>query len=184
MSTPTTAAAKAVPTTAAKAAQPTTAPSTERQPITEAKASSPNASFVAKPAEISHRWYVVDATGIPLGRLASRIATVLRGKNKPEFTPSVDTGDFVVVVNAEKVGLTGSKLDGKFFYSHSGIPTGFKQESYRLLIQRKPEFIIEKAVKGMLPKNVLGRQMHTKLKVYAGPAHPHAAQQPAPFPAA
>jgi len=153
-------------------------------PITQAKAASPNASFIAKPLEVVHRWYVVDATGIPLGRLASRVATVLRGKNKPEFTPHVDTGDFVIVVNAEKVGLTGSKLDGKFFYSHSGIPTGFKQESYRLLIQRKPEFIIEKAVKGMLPKNVLGRQMHTKLKVYAGPTHPHAAQQPAPFPAA
>ncbi len=152
-------------------------------PTRAATASQPNASFLAKPLEVTHRWFVVDAAGIPLGRLASRIASVLRGKNKPEYTPSVDTGDFVIVVNAEKVGLTGNKLDGKFYYRHSGIPTGFKQESYRLLIQRKPEFIIEKAVKGMLPKNVLGRQMHGKLKVYAGPTHPHTAQQPAPLPA-
>ena len=136
-----------------------------------------------KSAQESRSWFVVDATDIPLGRLASEVARVLRGKHKPTFTPHEDTGDFVIVVNAGKVKLTGNKHEGKFYYRHSGIPTGFKQESYRLLLQRKPEFIIEKAVKGMLPKNVLGRQMHGKLKVYAGPTHPHQAQQPAPLPA-
>jgi large subunit ribosomal protein L13 len=129
-------------------------------------------------AEKSRVWYVVDATDKPLGRLASEIAHVLRGKHKPTFTPHVDTGDFVIVVNAGKVKLTGAKLDKKFYYRHSGIPGGFKAEAYRALIERKPELPIEKAVKGMLPHNVLGRQMFTKLKVYATPDHPHAAQQP------
>ena len=126
-------------------------------------------------------WFVVDATDKPLGRLASEIARVLRGKHKPSFTPHLDMGDFVVVVNAGKVKLTGQKLDKKFWYRHSGIPGGFKAESYRHVLARRPELPIEKAVKGMLPKNVLGRQMLTKLKVYATPDHPHAAQQPKPL---
>jgi large subunit ribosomal protein L13 len=142
----------------------------------------PNASFFAVSNEVTRRWYVVDASGQPLGRLASKIAQVLRGKNKPEYTPSVDTGDFVVVINAEKVALTGGKLDTKFWNRHSGIPTGFKSESYRSLMARRPEFAIEKAVKGMLPKNPLGRAMHSKLKVYAGATHPHAAQKPEALP--
>ena len=129
-------------------------------------------------ADKSRAWFVVDATDKPLGRLASEIARVLRGKHKPTFTPHVDTGDFVIVVNAAKVKLTGAKLDKKFYYHHSGIPGGFKAEAYRSLLERKPELPIEKAVKGMLPKNVLGREMFTKLKVYATPDHPHAAQQP------
>jgi len=132
-------------------------------------------------ADKSRAWFVVDATDKPLGRLASEIARVLRGKHKPSFTPHIDTGDFVIVVNASKVKLTGNKLDKKFFYHHSGIPGGFKAEAYRSLLERKPEWPIEKAVKGMLPKNVLGRQMFTKLKVYATPDHPHAAQQPKPL---
>jgi large subunit ribosomal protein L13 len=143
-----------------------------------------NKTFVATKvsAEASRAWWVVDATDKPLGRLASEIARVLRGKHKPTFTIHEDTGDFVVVVNADKIRLTGNKLDGKFYYSHSGIPGGFSAEPYRHLLARKPEFPIEKAVKGMLPKNVLGREMLTKLKVYATPDHPHAAQKPRPLP--
>ena len=132
-------------------------------------------------ADKSRAWFVVDATDKPLGRLASEIARILRGKHKPSFTPHIDTGDFVIVVNASKVKLTGNKLDKKFYYHHSGIPGGFKAEAYRSLLERKPAWPIEKAVKGMLPKNVLGRQMFTKLKVYATPDHPHAAQQPKPL---
>jgi large subunit ribosomal protein L13 len=137
-------------------------------------------SFVATPAsaQAARKWFVVDATDKPLGRLASEIARVLRGKHKPTFTPHVDTGDFVVVVNANKVKLTGQKLDKKFYYRHSGIPGGFKAVPYRRLLAEKPELPIEKAVKGMLPHNVLGRQMATKLHVYATPDHPHAAQNP------
>jgi large subunit ribosomal protein L13 len=135
----------------------------------------------AGPAQ-ERRWFVVDATDKPLGRLASQIAHVLRGKHKPTFAPHLDMGDFVIVVNAGKVKLTGQKLEKKFYYRHSGIPGGFKAESYRHVLARKPELPIEKAVKGMLPKNVLGRQMLTKLKVYATPDHPHAAQQPTPLP--
>ena len=132
-------------------------------------------------AEKTRAWFVVDAADKPLGRLASEIARVLRGKHKPTYTPHVDTGDFVVVVNAGKVKLTGNKLDAKFWQRHSGIPGGFKADSYRKLLETKPAFPIEKAVKGMLPKNVLGRQMFTKLKVYATPDHPHAAQKPQPL---
>lgn len=132
-------------------------------------------------ADKSRAWFVVDAADKPLGRLASEIARVLRGKHKPTYTPHVDTGDFVVVVNAGKVKLTGNKLDAKFWQRHSGIPGGFKADSYRKLLETKPAFPIEKAVKGMLPKNVLGRQMFTKLKVYATPDHPHAAQKPQPL---
>lgn len=132
-------------------------------------------------AEKARVWFVVDATGKPLGRLASEIARVLRGKHKPTYTPHVDTGDFVIVVNAGKVKLTGNKLEKKHFYHHSGIPGGFKAEPYRHVLERKPTLPIEKAVKGMLPKNVLGRQMLTKLKVYATADHPHTAQQPKPL---
>jgi large subunit ribosomal protein L13 len=141
-------------------------------------------TFSQKPAtaDASRAWWVVDATDKPLGRLASEVASVLRGKHKPTYTPHVDCGDFVIVVNASKVKLTGGKLDKKFFYRHSGIPGGFKAESYRHVLERKPELPVEKAVKGMLPKNVLGRQMLTKLKVYATPDHPHAAQKPSPLP--
>jgi large subunit ribosomal protein L13 len=140
-------------------------------------------TFSAKPAEAqaARKWWVIDAEGKPLGRLASAIATVLRGKNKPTFTPHVDTGDFVIVVNAKKVRLTGRKLDQKQYVRHSGEPGGFRTESYGDLLERKPELPITKAVKGMLPKNTLGRELLTKLKVYAGPDHPHAAQQPQPL---
>jgi large subunit ribosomal protein L13 len=143
-------------------------------------------TFSAKPAEAlaARGWFVVDADGKPLGRLASAIASVLRGKHKPTFTPHVDTGDFVIVVNAGKIKLTGDKLDKKFYYHHSGSPGGLRRESYRHMMERKPEFAIEKAVKNMLPKSVLGRELLTKLKVYATPDHPHAAQQPKPFPEA
>ena len=129
----------------------------------------------------SRAWWVVDAAGKPLGRLASEVAHVLRGKHKPQYTPHEDTGDFVIVVNADKVLLTGQKLDKKFFYHHSGIPGGFQAESYRHLLARKATFPVEKAVRGMLPKGVLGRQMFTKLKVYATPDHPHVAQKPSPL---
>ena len=142
-----------------------------------------NKSFVATASTslADRKWWVVDATDRPLGRLASEVAAVLRGKTKATFTPHQDAGDFVIVVNASKVKLSGNKLDQKFAYRHSGIPGGFRSESYRALLDRKPEFIIEKAVKGMLPKNVLGREMITKLKVYATTDHPHAAQKPAPL---
>jgi large subunit ribosomal protein L13 len=148
-----------------------------------AKAAKPrnlHRSYVATPkdAAANRTWWVVDATDKSLGRLASHVAAVLRGKHKPTFTPHEDAGDFVIVVNADKVKLTGNKLDQKLYSHHSGIPGGFKQVSYRTLLSDKPTFPIEKAVKGMLPKNVLGRQMLGKLKVYATPDHPHAAQQP------
>jgi large subunit ribosomal protein L13 len=129
------------------------------------------------------KWWVVDATDQPLGRLATRVAMVLRGKNKPTFTPHVDTGDFVIVVNAHKVKLTGRKLEQKKYVRHSGEPGGFREEAYGKLLVRQPELPIMKAVKGMLPKNTLGRELLTKLKVYATPDHPHAAQKPAPLPA-
>jgi large subunit ribosomal protein L13 len=140
-------------------------------------------TFSAKPAEAlaARQWWVIDAEGKPLGRLASTIANVLRGKNKPTFTPHVDTGDFVIVVNAQKVKLTGRKMQQKLYVRHSGEPGGFRTEPYESLIVRKPELPIQKAVKGMLPKNILGRELLTKLKVYAGPDHPHAAQKPQPL---
>jgi len=128
--------------------------------------------------EVERTWHVVDATDQVLGRLASKIASVLRGKHRPSFTPNADTGDFVIVINAEKIKLTGAKMDQKLYQRHSGIPGGFKAEPYRLLMQRKPEFAVEKAVYGMLPKTKLGRKIRSKLKVYAGPTHPHAAQKP------
>ena len=135
-----------------------------------------------KSSEIERRWYVVDAADQTLGRLASRVASVLRGKHRPAYTPHADAGDFVVVVNAEKIKLTGDKLRQKNYYRHSGHPGGLKTEAYGDLIARRPDFVIEKAVFGMLPKNTLGRAMGKKLKVYAGPTHPHAAQSPEPFP--
>ena len=131
-----------------------------------------------KADQVERSWRLIDATDQPLGRLASEIAQVLCGKHRPTYTPNADTGDFVIVINAEKVRLTGDKANKKFYYRHSGIPGGFKAEPYRLLLERKPDLVIEKAVRGMLPKTKLGRKMHSKLKVYAGPSHPHAAQKP------
>jgi len=142
-----------------------------------------HSTFFATPATAlaNRAWFVVDASDKPLGRLASEIAKVLRGKHKPTYTPHCDTGDFVVVVNADKVKLTGQKLDKKFYYRHSGIPGGFKAVPYRRLLAERPTLPIEKAVKGMLPHNVLGREMAKKLHVYATPDHPHAAQKPQPL---
>jgi len=133
---------------------------------------------VAKKEEVTREWYLVDGENLVLGRIATRIANVLRGKNKPIFTPSVDTGDFVIVVNADKIALTGNKLSDKMYYSHSGYPGGIKSISAGKLLEKKPEELIRKAVKGMLPKNKLARHMLNKLKIYSGPAHPHKAQQP------
>jgi large subunit ribosomal protein L13 len=137
-------------------------------------------TYVAKPAEAqaTRKWYVVDATDQPLGRLASKIAAVLRGKHKPTYTPHVDTGDFVIVVNAAKVKLTGRKTTDKMYYRHSGYPGAIRGESFEHVVQRHPDAPITLAVKGMLPKNVLGRQMLEKLKVYGAGEHPHRAQQP------
>ena len=135
-------------------------------------------TYMAKPADVQRKWYVVDAQGVVLGRLASQIANILRGKNKPVYTPHVDTGDYVIVINADKIVLTGKKLDQKIYYKHSGFPGGLKETPYRRLLSEKPEFVIRHAVTGMLPKGVLGRNMAKKLKVYAGPEHDHAAQQP------
>ncbi len=135
-------------------------------------------TFMPKAAEISRKWYVVDAEGKTLGRLASEVAKVLRGKNKPTFTPHADMGDFVIVVNADKVVLTGNKLDQKYHYHHTGYPGGLKSVKYRDLLKNKPEEVVMHAVKGMLPKNSLGRQTLKKLRVYRGAEHPHAAQKP------
>ena len=138
-------------------------------------------TYSAKPGEIQRDWYVVDAQGQTLGRLATQIAERLRGKGKPQFTPHVDTGDFVVVVNAEKIAVTGNKLDDKLYYRHSGYPGGLRQRTLRDQLERVPTEVLRKAVRGMLPRNRLGRQQLTKLKIYAGPEHPHAAQEPKPF---
>lgn len=135
-------------------------------------------TYMAKPNEVERKWYVVDAEGQTLGRLASQVASVLRGKNKPEFTPHVDTGDFVVIINADKVKLTGKKLSNKMYYFHSLYPGGLKKFTASEMLAKKPERVLELAVKGMLPKNRLGRTLGTKLKVYAGSEHPHQAQQP------
>ena len=135
-------------------------------------------SFMANPAKVERKWYVVDATGYTLGRLASEVAKVLRGKNKPVFTPHVDTGDYVIVVNADNIKVTGKKLDQKIYYHHSDYVGGMKETTLREMLAKKPEKVVELAVKGMLPKGPLGREMFTKLHVYAGVEHPHAAQQP------
>jgi large subunit ribosomal protein L13 len=138
-------------------------------------------TYTPRPGEVEQTWYVIDATDVVLGRLASQVAALLRGKHKPSFAPHVDTGDFVVVVNAEKVALTGAKLQQKQEYRHSGYPGGLRATSYATLLDKHPQRAVEKAVRGMLPHTTLGRQMLSKLKVYAGPDHPHQAQQPVPF---
>ena len=135
-------------------------------------------TYMANPDKIERKWYVVDAEGCTLGRLASEVASVLRGKNKPVFTPHVDTGDYVIVINAEKIKVTGKKLDQKIYYSHSDYVGGMKETTLREMMNKKPEKVIELAVKGMLPKGPLGREMYKKLFVYAGPDHKHAAQKP------
>ena len=135
-------------------------------------------SFMASPSTVERKWYVVDAEGKTLGRLASEVANVLRGKNKPIYTPHIDTGDYVIVVNAEKVKVTGKKLEQKIYYHHSEYEGGMKEATLKEMMQKKPEFVITHAVKGMLPKGPLGRQMLKKLHVYAGPEHNHAAQKP------
>ncbi|MFL5828600.1 MAG: 50S ribosomal protein L13 [Solirubrobacteraceae bacterium] len=138
-------------------------------------------TYTATPADRERNWFVVDASGQTLGRLATQIANTLRGKRKPTYTPHVDTGDFVIVVNAEKISVTGNKLADKRYYRHSGYPGGLKSRSQSEMLERRPEEVIRRAVKGMLPRNRLARKQLTKLKVYAGPEHPHAAQQPQPM---
>ncbi|MBO8423418.1 MAG: 50S ribosomal protein L13 [Firmicutes bacterium] len=135
-------------------------------------------SYMAKPGTVERKWYVVDAEGMVLGRLAAQVAMILRGKNKPTFTPNVDTGDYVIVVNCDKVKLTGKKAEQKFYRYHTGYVGGLKEVRYDKLMATKPEFVVTKAVKGMLPKNSIGRQMISKLFVYSGPEHKHAAQKP------
>jgi large subunit ribosomal protein L13 len=138
-------------------------------------------TYSAKPGEVTREWYLVDAEGKTLGRLATQIADTLRGKRKPQFTPHVDTGDFVIVVNAEKIQVTGNKLDQKRYYRHSGYPGGLRSRTLREQLERRPTEVLRVAVKGMLPKNRLARQQITKLKIYAGPDHPHEAQNPKPL---
>lgn len=138
-------------------------------------------TYTPKPGDITREWHVIDATDVVLGRLATHVATLLRGKHKPTFAPHIDTGDFVVVINADKVALTGAKREQKMEYRHSGYPGGLRARSYAELLEHDPRRAVEKAVRGMLPHNKLGRQQLKKLKVYAGPEHPHAAQKPQPF---
>ena len=135
-------------------------------------------TYMANPDKIERKWYVVDAEGCTLGRLASGVASVFRGKNKPQFTPHVDTGDYVIVVNADKIKVTGKKMDQKIYYNHSDYVGGMKETTLKEMMAKKPEKVVELAVKGMLPKGPLGREMYTKLFVYAGPEHKHAAQKP------
>jgi large subunit ribosomal protein L13 len=138
-------------------------------------------TYSPKAAELTHAWHVIDAEDVVLGRLATQVATLLRGKHKPTYAPHMDTGDFVVIVNAEKVALTGNKRDQAFVYRHSGFPGGLRKRSFGEMLEKQPERLLEKTIKGMLPHNRLGRAMASKLKVYAGPNHPHQAQQPQPF---
>ena len=138
-------------------------------------------TYVAKPTDRERNWLIVDANGKTLGRLATQLADLLRGKRKPEYTPHIDTGDFVVVVNAEKIAVTGNKLEDKLYYRHSGYPGGLKVRPLKEQLERRPTEVLRKAVKGMLPKNRLARQQITKLKIYVGPEHPHEAQSPKPF---
>lgn len=140
-----------------------------------------NTTYSPKAAEVQHNWYVVDANGHTLGRLATEVARVLRGKHKPTFAQHMDMGDYVIVINAEKIAVTGKKPKQKLYYRHSGYPGGFKKPTYTEVMKKFPERIIETAVKGMLPKNRLGKQVYMKLKVYPGPAHPHEAQKPEPM---
>jgi large subunit ribosomal protein L13 len=137
-----------------------------------------NKSFMAKPGEVESRWFVVDATDLVLGRLASQVASILKGKNKPEYTPNVDCGDHVIIINCDKVRLTGNKLEDKYYRYHTGYIGGLKSIQYKKLMAEKPEFAVYKAVKGMLPKNTLGEKMLTKLRVYVGPEHNNQAQNP------
>jgi large subunit ribosomal protein L13 len=141
----------------------------------------PMKTYVATPETRQRDWYIVDAEGRTLGRLATQIADALRGKRKPEYTPHVDTGDFVIVVNAAKIAVTGNKLEDKIYYRHTGYPGGIRSRTLADMLERRPEEVIRKAVKGMLPRNRLARRQITKLKVYAGPEHPHEAQQPKPM---
>lgn len=136
------------------------------------------ATYMAKPAEVEKKWWIIDAADKPLGRVSTEAARILRGKHKPVFTPNIDTGDFVIIINADKAILTGNKLDKKMYYHHSGYPGGLKEMTYRQLMAKKPVLAVEKAVKGMLPHNKLGRAQGKKLKVYEGDQHPHAAQKP------
>ena len=138
-------------------------------------------TYTPKPGDVERTWHVIDATDVVLGRLATQVATLLRGKHKATFAPHMDNGDFVIVINADKVALTGNKRETKLAYRHSGYPGGLRSVTYAELLAKRPERAVEKAVKGMLPKNTLGRQMLSKLKVYRGAEHPHAAQQPVPF---
>ncbi len=138
-------------------------------------------TYMAKPGSVERKWFIVDATGKRVGRLATEVASILRGKHKPEFTPHIDTGDFVIVINAEKIVFTGKKLQNKLYYRHSGYPGGLKSTSAADMLKKHPERIVEMAVKGMLPHNSLGADQYRKLKVYAGPDHPHSAQQPEPL---
>lgn len=138
-------------------------------------------TYTPKASEITRSWHIIDATDVVLGRLASQTAILLRGKHKATFAPHVDTGDFVIIINADKVALTGNKVDQKVAYRHSGRPGGLKSVSYEQLLREQPTRLVEKAIRGMLPKNSMGRQQLRKLKVYAGDSHPHAAQQPVPF---
>jgi large subunit ribosomal protein L13 len=138
-------------------------------------------SYIARPRTVERKWHLIDADGQTLGRLATEIARLLRGKNKPQYTPHVDTGDFVVVVNAEKVVVTGKKAEQKVYYRHTGYPGGLKETSYEAMLERKPTEILRRAVRGMMPKTRLGRQQLKKLKIYAGPDHPHEAQTPQPY---
>lgn len=135
-------------------------------------------SYSAKKAEITREWYIVDAEGQTLGRLASKVSKILQGKHKPIYTPHIDTGDFVIIINAEKINVTGNKANTKVYRKHSGYPGGLKEVSYKRLLEKQPEQIIRYAIKGMMPKTILGKQMLKKLKVYAGPNHPHQAQKP------
>ncbi len=138
-------------------------------------------TYTPKPGDVTRAWHVIDATDVVLGRLASQAAILLRGKHKTIFAPHVDTGDFVIIINADKVALTGAKLEKKKAYRHSGYPGGLRAQSYEEMLEKHPTRAVEKAIRGMLPKNALGRQQLSKLKVYAGDSHPHAAQQPVPF---
>ena len=157
---------------------PIVRPSREEKHLPLLEEEIPLKTFIPKTADIDRKWYVVDADGMVLGRLASQVASILRGKNKPIYTPNMDTGDYVIIINASKAVLTGKKLDQKIYYHHSGYAGGLKETKYRKLMAEKPEFAVRRAVVGMLPKGPLGRQMARKLKVYAGAEHEQAAQKP------
>jgi large subunit ribosomal protein L13 len=152
-----------------------------RDPITEEAKATTVRTYSPKPGDVQRQWHVIDATDVVLGRLATQAATLLRGKHKPMYAPHVDTGDFVIIINADKVHLSGNKRTQKMAYRHSGYPGGLRSIRYDELLDKHPEKAVEKAIRGMLPKNTLGRQMLSKLKVYSGPQHPHAAQQPVAF---